>query len=117
MMRSPASPVLRTPASFKSSRGGGPPGSNGALSHLTRPVTSYVPVAVATPAALYVVQLPPPVPAPEVPAPPPGATNVPSPVRVIFELSLARADACPPELTVNGGTKLTLTMSHRTCSA
>src|SRR6266542_1017936 len=117
-MRRIASPVLRVPSPIKSIRGGGPPGSKGARSHLTRPVTSYVPPPVdVVPSEANVCHVPPPVAAPDVPPPPPGATKVPEPVSVICEPSFAFADAMPPGLAVNGATKLTLMMSQRTCWA
>src|SRR5713226_3931888 len=117
-IRSTTSPVLGTPSSIKSIRAGPPPGGKGAGSHLTRPVTSYVPFTHTVPAGLHVFQVPPPVTALFVPSPdPPGATKVPEPVRVIVELSFACADAMPPALVVSGGTKVWLMISQRTCSA
>src|SRR5260370_1317509 len=124
-MRSTASPVLGTPSSIKSIRGMlGFPGGKGARSHLTRPVTSYVPLTPLTHGELaggtHVPQVPPPVTALLGPPPgPPGATKVPEPVSVICEPSLAFADAIPPALVVSGeaGGKFWLMMSQRTCWA
>src|SRR3989441_4947490 len=83
-------------------------------SHLTSPVTSYVPLPVGTLLELKVCQVPPPVAALDVPSPPAGATKVPDPVNTIFDPSSAKAAATPP------GRKFppwTLTMSHRTWAA
>src|SRR5712692_758598 len=113
--RSTARPALVSPSSIRSMLAGG--GVPGACSHLASPVTSYVPLVHPVPAALHTVHIPPPVAALDVPPPPAGATNVPVPVTVIFELSLARADAWPPALTGFGGPKIMLMMSHRTCCA
>src|SRR2546422_8604558 len=91
-------------------------------SHRTSPVTSYVPLPVEVPVAvelqwhgevaLKVSEVPPPVTALEVPPPPAGATKVPEPVSVIFEQSLALAEAMP-----GGGAPASLTMSQRTWAA
>src|SRR5262249_40427641 len=118
-MRSTARPVLASPSSMRSVRGGGPPGGKGAGSQRTRPVTSYVPLTHTVRAGLQVCHVPPPVVEPFDPSPPPGATNVPDPVSVIREPSFARAAACPPGRVVNGdaGGKLRLIMSQRTCWA
>src|SRR5712692_5950058 len=113
--RSTARPALVSPSSIRSMLAG--EGVPGACSHLASPVTSYVPLVHPVPAALHTVHIPPPVAALDVPPPSAGATNVPVPVTVIFELSLARADALPPALTRFGGPKIILMMSHRTCWA
>src|SRR5712692_5563635 len=83
-------------------------------SHLTSPVTSYVPLPVGTLLELKVCQVPPPVAALEVPSPPAGATKVPDHVNTTFDPSSAKAAATPP------GRKFPpwkLTMSHRTWAA
>src|SRR5206468_647249 len=87
----------------------------GVCSHLTSPVTLYLPLEHTVPAALHAVQLPPPVASLDVPRPPAGAMKVPVPVTVILELSLARADATPPGVAVGGVLKSRLPRSHRTC--
>src|SRR6266545_3411801 len=61
-------------------------GVPGAGSHLTAPVTRYVPLPVPTLLASNVVQEPPPVASSSLPS---STWNVPDPVTVIFELSLA----------------------------
>src|SRR5438093_10878699 len=99
-MRSTARPALVWPSSIKSVLAG--VGVPGAGYQLTSPVTSYVPLVQMVMRALQTIQVPPPVAALDVPPPPAGATNVPVPVTVIFEASLARADAMPPTETTAG---------------
>src|SRR5712691_1505965 len=84
------------------------------FSHLTSPVTSYVPLPVGTLLELKVCQVPPPVAALEVPSPPAGATKVPDPVNTIFDPSSAKAAATPPGREFP---PWTLSMSHRTWAA
>src|SRR6266446_304966 len=83
-------------------------------SHLTSPVTSYVPLPVGTLLELKVCQVPPPVAALDVPSPPAGATKVPDPVNTIFDPSSAKAAATPPGREFP---PWTLWMSHRTWAA
>src|SRR5262245_49816177 len=88
----------------------GRPGVPGAGCHRTTPVTRYVPMPVTTLLASNVVQEPPPVGSSALPS---SNLNVPDPVTVIFELSLAIADAIPPADAVPV-LKSTLMMSQRT---
>src|SRR5439155_10127109 len=99
-------------------------GVPGACCQRTSPVTVYVPLPVEAPALSNVSQVPPPVVALVLPLPPAGATNVPEPVRVIFEQSvdpggtqsLALAEAMPPAERVPVA-KSTLMLSDRTLAA
>src|SRR3989442_1947423 len=107
-MRRTARPALVSARLPMSSFGSG--GVPGAGSHLTAPVTRYVPLSVTTLLALNVIQEPPPVASSSLPS---STLNVPDPVTVIFELSLALADAIPPAEAVPVE-KSTLMMSQRT---
>src|SRR6266852_9773533 len=91
-------------------------GVPGATTNLSSPVTWYVPLPVEAPPLANVCHVPPPVTSSGFPG---FERNVPEPVSVIFEPSLARADATPPAVTGCGVTlKSTLMMSHRTfCSS
>jgi hypothetical protein len=86
---------------------GGVPGASTKLTNLE---TRYVPLPVTVvPSEAKVVHVPPPVTFCGLPG---FERKVPAPVRVIFVLSFARADAFPPAETVPVA-KLMLTMSQR----
>src|SRR5216683_4276359 len=78
----------------------------GATSNLTNAVTWYVPLALDAPPASNVCHVPPPVTSSASPR-----SNVPAPVTVICDPSLARADALPPGDTTPVA-KLTLMRSQ-----
>ena len=79
----------------------------GATSNPTSSLTRYVPFPVDVPATSKVSHVPPPVTSSSSPT-----RNLPEPVRVIFEPSLASAEAIPPAERVPVA-KSTLMMSHR----
>src|SRR5207253_9297916 len=81
----------------------------GARMKLTKRVTVSLPLPVDPPLASKVCHVPPPVTSCGLPG---FERYVPDPVSVIFEPSLARAEATPPAERVSVA-KLTLTMSHR----
>src|SRR2546427_10826255 len=110
-MRRTASPALVSAGLPMLSFGSG--GVPGAGCHRTTPVTRYVPLPVTTLLASNVVQEPPPVGSPACPS---STWNVPDPVTVIFEPSLALADAIPPAEAVPV-LKSTLMMSQRTVAS
>src|SRR5262249_28533759 len=111
---SPRTPAGGVPADTTVSAPGNVPGAS---SHRTSPVTWYVPLSpVGMPILSKVSQVPPPVTALDLPAPPAGATKVPEPVRVTPELSSARAESAPPAPMVRGWDEK-VAMSHRMCAA